>query len=181
MEICDWAENFQLHSDVEIARYKTEVIWAVFWNSYVWTWSLCGFTSVSLVDCDSQGCFVFPKGNNWFVCGKVKVVNSSFQISNHMWTVQCEMKRFVCVEQIFEIAMYKTEVFAVSWATASVNGQWQWCLACRGQSSGASNVKQQIIRGAPAMDSDISKVSILHVSESWSYVRVGAEIRYARR
>ena len=54
-------------------------------------------------------------------------------------------------------------------------------LLAAGKSSGASNVKQQIIRGAPAMDSDISKVRILHVSESWSYFRVGAEIRYTWR
>ena len=54
-------------------------------------------------------------------------------------------------------------------------------LLAEGKSSGASNVKQQIIGGAPAMDSDISKVRILHVSESWSYFLVGAEIRYARR
>ena len=50
-----------------------------------------------------------------------------------------------------------------------------------GKSSVASNVKQQIIRGAPAMDFNIAKVRILHVSESWSFFLVGAEIRYARR
>ena len=54
-------------------------------------------------------------------------------------------------------------------------------LLAAGKSSGASNVQQQNIRGAPAMDSNISKVRILHVSESWSYFLVGAEIRYARR
>ena len=48
-------------------------------------------------------------------------------------------------------------------------------LLAAGKSSGASNVKQQIIRGAPAMDSDISKVRILHVSESWSYFPVGTD------
>ena len=54
-------------------------------------------------------------------------------------------------------------------------------LLAEGKPSGASSVKQQIICGAPAMDSDISKVRILHVSESWSYFLVGAEIRFARR
>ena len=49
-------------------------------------------------------------------------------------------------------------------------------LLAAGKSSGASNVKQQIIRGAPAMDSDIPKVRILHVSESRSYVPFGAKV-----
>ena len=54
-------------------------------------------------------------------------------------------------------------------------------LLAEGKSSGAANVKQQHICGAFAMDSDISKVRIVRVSESWSYFLVAAEIRIARR
>ena len=54
-------------------------------------------------------------------------------------------------------------------------------LLAAGKSFGVSNVKQQIIRGAPAMNSNIIKVRMLHVSESWSFFLVGAEIRYSRR
>ena len=50
-------------------------------------------------------------------------------------------------------------------------------LLAEGKSSGAANVKQQIICGALAMDSDISQVRNLHVSESRSYFLVGAEIK----
>ena len=48
-------------------------------------------------------------------------------------------------------------------------------LAAR-KSSGAPNVKQQFICGAPAMDSDIPKVLIFHVTESRSYLPFGSKV-----
>ena len=44
------------------------------------------------------------------------------------------------------------------------------------KSSGAPSVKQQIICGALAMDSDISKVSIFYVIVSWSYLPFGSKV-----
>ena len=73
------------------------------------------------------------------------------------------------VEQIFEVAMYKSEASAISSAIASVFGQWQGCLACALKSSGVPNGQRQIICVALAMDSDIPKVRMFHVTVSRSY------------
>ena len=44
------------------------------------------------------------------------------------------------------------------------------------KSSGAPSVKQPIICGALAMDSDISKVRIFYVIVSWSYFPFGSKV-----
>ena len=63
-------------------------------------------------------------------------------------------------ERISEVAMFKTEASAVSSATASLTASDKGVLLAARKSSVAPNVKQLIICGAPAMDSDIPKVLI---------------------
>ena len=57
----------------------------------------------------------------------------------------------------------------ISSAIASVCGQGQGCLACALKSAVVSNGQRQIIFGALAMDSDIPKVRMFHVTVSRSF------------
>ena len=72
--------------------------------------------------------------------------------------------------------MFKTEASADSSAIASLIANDKGVLFVARTSSVAINVKQQIICGAPAMDSDISKVLIFHVTESRSYLLFGSQV-----
>ena len=72
--------------------------------------------------------------------------------------------------------MFKTEVSADSSATASLIASDKGVLFVARKSSVALNVKQQIICGAPAMDSDISNVLIFDVTESRPYLPLGSKV-----
>ena len=72
--------------------------------------------------------------------------------------------------------MYKADASAVSSATASLIASDKGVLPAARKSSVAPNVKQQIICGAHAMDSDIPKVLTLHVTESRSYLPFGSKV-----
>ena len=101
----------------------------------------------------------------WVKCG----TGLSAVLASALRWGQTEFMKAMSEDQIMQVmldAFVKTEASAVSSATASLIASDKGVLCVERKSSLAINVKQQIICGAPAMDSDIPKVFIFHVNET---------------